>query len=123
MPSEEGESMKRLESLVVAGVAALWCVAPSPAGAEKPALQITPGTSRLDATQRDLAPRRPDVPDARGFVAPLTKRTATGRAGIAGFTVPNPSVGSRATAEPENSGWLGVGFAVEWGVPGRRARD
>jgi hypothetical protein len=115
--------MRHLELLVVASAAALLCVTPPPAAAEKPALEIAPEASRPDATQRDLSPRRPDVPSARGFVAPLTKQTATGQAGIAGFTVPNPSVGSRATAEPENSGWLGVGFAVEWGMPGRRIRD
>jgi len=113
--------MKRL-GLLVALAATTFIAVPS-AEAEKPALEIIPAGTRPDATARDLSRQRPDVPETRGFIAPLTTQTPTGQAGIAGFTVPNPSVGSRATAEPENSGWLGVGFAVEWGVPGRRLRD
>jgi len=82
-----------------------------------------PEGGRPDVIERDPPRRRPDVPETHGFLAPLTKQTNTGRVGIAGFTVPNQSVGSRATSEPESSGWLGAGVVAEWGVSGRRARD
>jgi hypothetical protein len=53
--------------------------------------------------------------DHVGFVAPLSRETASGRAGGAGWTAPNTRAGSRAAADPDNPGWLSFGFAVEWG--------
>jgi hypothetical protein len=53
--------------------------------------------------------------DLPGFVAPLSKETASGRAGVAGWTAPNSPVGSRPAADPDNTGWLSFGFALEWG--------
>jgi len=72
---------------------------------------------------RDLYPARPAVPDAPGFVGPLSKETATGRAGVAGWAAPNVPAGSRGAADPDNPGWLGFGFAAQWGGPSGRARN
>jgi hypothetical protein len=65
--------------------------------------------------QSDLYPYRPAVPYQPGFIEPLSKETATGRMGVAGWTSPNTSAGSRGAADPDNPGWPGLGFAVEWG--------
>jgi hypothetical protein len=71
--------------------------------------------SRSLMPQADLYPHRPPVPYQPGFIEPLSKETATGRMGVAGWTSPNTSAGARAAADPENPGWPGLGFAVEWG--------
>jgi len=63
----------------------------------------------------DLYPHKAPAPYEPGFVAPLTKETATGRMGVAGWTSPNPRVGSRGASDPHNTGWLGVGFGMVWG--------
>jgi hypothetical protein len=65
--------------------------------------------------QADLYPYRPAVPYQPGFIEPLSKETATGRMGVAGWTSPNTSAGSRGAADPDNPGWPGLGFAIEWG--------
>ena len=65
--------------------------------------------------QADLYPHRPAVPYQPGFIEPLSKETATGRMGVAGWTSPNTSAGARGAADPDNPGWPGVGFAIEWG--------
>src|SRR5262249_52945762 len=70
-----------------------------------------------------LDSERPPRPNGPAFVAPLSKETEGGRAGVAGWTSPNTAVGSRAAADPDNSGWLGFGFAMERGgsaVPRKR---
>jgi hypothetical protein len=69
--------------------------------------------------ERDLYPQRPSLPDRPHFFGPLSRDTGTGRAGIAGFSVPNAPVGSRVAGQPDNPGWPGVGFAIEWGRPER----
>ena len=35
--------------------------------------------------------------------------------GGAGWTSPNTSAGARGAADPDNPGWPGLGFAIEWG--------
>ena len=65
--------------------------------------------------QSELYPYRPAVPYQPGFIEPLSKETATGRMGVAGWTSPNTSAGSRGAADPDNPGWPSLGFAVEWG--------
>jgi hypothetical protein len=70
---------------------------------------------RPSAPVRDLYPSRTPVPDIPGFVAPISTRTETGQAGMAGWTAPNMPVGSRGAADPDNPGWLGFGFAAQWG--------
>ena len=72
-------------------------------------------------TDHDLYPYRSPVPYAPGFVSPI--ETNGGRAGIAGWTAPNPPTGSRGAADPDNAGWLGFGFAMEWGGQARRVRN
>jgi hypothetical protein len=82
-----------------------------------------PEGTRPGAPVRDLYPSRTTVPDTPGFVAPFSKRTETGQAGVAGWTAPNLPVGSRVAADPENPGWLGLGFAAQWGGPAGRVRN
>lgn len=65
--------------------------------------------------ERDIQPQRPALPDRPNFIAPLSKETKTGRAGVAGWSAPNPPVGSRVAGDHDNPGWPGVGFAIEWG--------
>jgi hypothetical protein len=65
--------------------------------------------------QTELYPYRPALPYQPGFIDPFTKETATGRMGVAGWTSPNTSAGSRGAADPDNPGWPGLGIAVEWG--------
>jgi hypothetical protein len=69
--------------------------------------------------ERDLYPQRPSLPQRPSFFGPLSRDTGTGRAGVAGFSVPNAPVGSRVAGDPANPGWAGVGFAIEWGRPER----
>ena len=71
--------------------------------------------ARPNMPEADLYPHRPPVSYEPGFVAPLTKETKTGRMGVAGWTSPNTPVGSRGASDPDNVGWLGFGFAMEWG--------
>ena len=79
--------------------------------------------ARPSAPVRDVHPSRTPVPGIPGFVAPLSKQTETGQAGIAGWTAPNLPVGSRGAADPDNPGWLGFGFAAQWGGSAGRARN
>lgn len=78
--------------------------------APPPRERIAPGVP-----ERDLYPQRPSVPHRPNFFRPLSRKTETGRAGVAGFTAPNSPVGSRAAGDHDNPGWPGVGFAIEWG--------
>ena len=64
---------------------------------------------------RDLYPQRPSLPQTPKFIGPLSRPTATGQAGVAGYTAPNPPVGSRVAGDHENPGWPSVGFVIEWG--------
>jgi hypothetical protein len=66
---------------------------------------------------RDLKPQRPALPQRPNFIAPLSKDTRSGRAGVAGWSAPNPPVGSSVGGDHANPGWPGVGFAIEWGRP------
>ena len=105
-------------------------LAPLGALAQPRSLEIVPDSARPNdqgarpgPPVRELYPSRPAVPDAVGFVAPLSSETATGRVGIAGWAVPNVPTGSRGAADPDNPGWLGFGFAAQWGGPQGRARN
>jgi len=68
---------------------------------------------------RDLRPQRPALPARPNFIGPLSKETKSSRAGAAGWSAPNPPVGSRVGGDHDNPGWPGVGFAIEWGRPER----
>jgi hypothetical protein len=71
---------------------------------------VRPGPSA-----RDLYPSRAAVPEALGFVAPLSKDTESGRIGVAGWTAADLPTGSRGATDPDNTGWLGFGLAARWG--------
>ena len=64
---------------------------------------------------RDLYPQRQSLPQQPRFIKPLSRTTATGQAGVAGYTAPNPPVGSRVAGDHDTPGWPGLGFAIEWG--------
>ena len=63
----------------------------------------------------DLSPHKAPAPYEPGFVTPLTKETATGRMGVAGWTSPNPRVGTHSVSDSHRTGWLGFGFGMMWG--------
>ena len=63
----------------------------------------------------DLYPHQAPAPYEPGFVAPLTKESATGRMGVAGWTSPNPRLGARGASDSQDTGWLGFGFGMVWG--------
>ena len=101
----------------IVAVTALGCVLLTPLAISAQGLEFkTPPPQR----QREREPHRGSrttASDLPGFVAPLSKETASGRGGVAGWTAPNTVVGSRAVADPDNPGWLSFGFALEWGSP------
>jgi hypothetical protein len=124
----EGSAMTRsvIGSLCVMA-SLLWT--PSGASPQSRGLEMFP-RDRLNEQSgwpgppvRELYPARPAVPDEPAFIAPLSKETATGRAGIAGWAAPNVPAGSRGAADPDNPGWLGFGFAWQWGASTGRARN
>lgn len=104
-----------LAVLVIGGV--LAAAIPSIARAQVELKSTPPPRERVAPAvpERDLYPQRPSLPDRPHFFGPLSRETGTGRAGIAGFSVPNAPVGSRLAGQPDNPGWAGVGFAIEWG--------
>jgi len=107
-------------AMVVLG--GIGCMLLLPAGVLAQGLDLRTPPEHQDAraqtrpADRDLYPYRPSVPHAPAFLTPFSKRTETGRAGVAGWTAPNTPVGSRGAADPDSSGWLGLGFALQWGA-------
>ena len=82
-------------------------VPPSPWAAPKPT-PPNPGVQELPA------------PETRTFVAPLSRSTRTGRAGIAVWGAPGNSTSQRGPGDPDSVGWAGGGVAAEWGGAPRR---
>ena len=110
------------QSIVALLVAApLLMLAPSVSAQAMDLKTTTPPRERVapSVPDRDLHPQRPALPDRPNFIGPLSRDTKTGRAGVAGFSVSNPPVGSRVAGDHDNPGWPGVGFAIEWGRPER----
>jgi len=111
---------RSIVALLVA--AALLVMLPLRVAAQSLDLKTTPPSRERVAPSvpdRDLRPQRPALPDRPNFIAPLSKPTKSGRAGAAGWSAPNPPVGSRVGGDHDNPGWPGVGFAIEWGRPER----
>ncbi|MEX2223427.1 MAG: hypothetical protein WEG40_16690 [Candidatus Rokuibacteriota bacterium] len=109
-------------SIVALLVAAPLMTLPLSVTAQSMDLKTTPPSRERVAPSvpdRDLRPQRPALPDRPNFIGPLSKDTKTGRAGVAGGSVPNSPVGSRVGGDHDNPGWPGVGFAIEWGRPQR----
>ena len=106
--------------MVIVALSVIGCLLLTPLAAFAQPLDLKmPGREPRSGRFDDLYPHRPPVPYAPAFLGPLSKDMGASRAGIAVWTVPNPAVGSRATADPENTGWLGFGFALEWGGSAR----
>ena len=106
--------------LVIAGL--LAAAIPLRVYAQSMELKSTPPARERVAPsipERDLYPQRPSLPPRPHFFGALSRDTKTGRAGVAGVSVPNAPVGSRVASQPDNPGWAGVGFAIEWGRPER----
>jgi hypothetical protein len=63
----------------------------------------------------------PRVRHDPAYIRPLSVRTqtptATGRAGVAGWTAPNTPAGPPQAGWNEVNGWFALGLAVEWGGP------
>jgi hypothetical protein len=72
--------------------------------------------------ERYIVPLQPPDPSTPRFVTPLSQETETGRAGAAFFSPRNPPVGPRGAVDPDRIGWLGFGFAGEWGASAKRTR-
>ena len=109
-------------SIVVLLVAAPLMLSPLSVAAQSMNLKTAPPPRERVAPSvpdRDLYPQRPALPDRPNFIAPLSKDTKSGRAGVAGWSAPNAPVGSRVGGDHDNPGWPGVGFAIEWGRPER----
>lgn len=109
----------RRQSIVALLVAApLMTLLPLSLAAQSMDLKTTPAPRERVAPavpERDLYPQRPALPNRPNFIGPLSRDTKTGRAGVAGYSAPNPPVGSRVGGDHGNPGWPGVGFAIEWG--------
>lgn len=111
-----------LVASLVARVAAAQQIemkAPEPEPSRPPEI-IVPGPqteiTRPGDTDR-YPPAGPQVPYEPAWVAPMSTRTATGHAGIAGWTSPSIPVGAAQTGHSEVTGWLSFGFAFAWGGP------
>lgn len=109
----------RIPSIVVLlVVAAPLAVLPASASADSLDLKTHPAERERVAPSvpdRDLYPQRQSLPQRPQFIKPLSRSTATGQAGVAGYTAPNPPVGSRVAGDHDSVGWPSVGFAIEWG--------
>jgi hypothetical protein len=64
----------------------------------------------------DYYPRTPGVRHDPAFIGPLSRKTQTGRVGVAGWTSPASPVGA-SQLHGEITGWLALGVAIEWGGP------
>jgi hypothetical protein len=109
---------RSIVALLVA--ASLLMMLPLSVAAQSMDLKTTPPSRERVAPSvpdRDLHPQRPALPSRPNFIAPLSGSTTSGRAGVAGWSAPNPPVGSRVGGDHDNPGWPGVGFAIEWGRP------
>jgi hypothetical protein len=92
----------------------------------QPELKVLP-PPLYDETTRplpdaDVYPQRgAHVDHDPAFIEPFTRTyqttTSTGRMGLAGWTSPNPPVGSPAREWRENTGWFALGFSVTWDGP------
>ena len=108
----------RQRSIAALLVAVPLMMLPLAVGAQSMDLKTTPPPRERvapSAPDRDLQPWRPALPNRPKFIAPLSKDTKSGRAGVAGWSAPNPALGSRMAGDHENPGWPGMGYAIEWG--------
>ncbi|HKX04331.1 MAG TPA: hypothetical protein VJX71_17680, partial [Methylomirabilota bacterium] len=103
----------RIPSIVVLlVVAAPLAVLPASVSADSLDLKTHPAERERVAPSvpdRDLYPQRQSLPQRPQFIKPLSRSTPTGQAGVAGYTAPNPPVGSRVSGDHDNVGWPSVG--------------
>ena len=92
----------------------------------EPELRVLPPPLYEETTRplpdADVYPQRgAHVDHDPAFIEPFTRTyqttTSTGRMGLAGWTSPNPPVGSPAREWRENTGWFALGFSVTWDGP------
>lgn len=98
----------------IVAVATLGCMFLAPLAISAQGLELKSPAPERPREREPHGASRTTAIDLPGFVAPLSKETANGRAGVAGWTAPNTPVGSRAGAESDHTGWLSFGFAFEW---------
>ena len=89
--------------------------APAPSR-ERPVIPPGDHQQATRPSDADYYPRTPGVRQDPGFVSRLSRKTATGRAGLAGWTSPATPVAA-LQLNREVTGWFVLGFAVEWGGP------
>ncbi len=77
--------------------------------------------SRPRPPERDLYPHWSTLPDAPTFLRSLSMQTKTGRAGVAVWMAPYAPA-PYGPLDPDRAGWLGFGFATEWGGSVKRTR-
>jgi len=99
----------------IVAISVLGCMLLTPLAIPAQSLDLKTPAPQRSREREPHGGSRTTASDLPGFVAPLSKETASGRAGVAGWTAPNPPVGSRAAAAPDNTGWLSFGVALEWG--------
>jgi hypothetical protein len=105
---------------VAAGLALLILLAMLPAGASADSFDLKTHPSQRERVapplpDRDLYPQRQSLPQQPRFIKPLSRTTATGQAGLAGYTAPSAPVGSRVAGDHDTPGWPSLGFTIEWG--------
>lgn len=95
---------------------------PAPTATRERALEpgvIAPALAReerpIDAD--NYQPHGGRVPLEPGFFRGLSTKTATGRVGIAGWTVPSVPAGGQVGGWWEHNGWFAIGFSVTWDAP------
>jgi hypothetical protein len=91
---------------------------PVPREAEPRLIVPGPQTERTRPPDADVYPQGTKVIHDPAFIEPLSTKTATGRAGVSGWTAPNQPVASEASGFREVNGWFALGFSFTWdGAP------
>ena len=109
----------KVQTMVALALCASAAGFPLNAPAQPLSLQSPPRQPRevgpSEPLVRDLYPQRTPVGQGPHFVAPLSRETSAGRMGVAGWTSQPVPTGSRLSSEPDSSGWLAGGVAMEIG--------
>ena len=109
--------MRVLAITAYCSVSALLLLAPA-APAEPLKLDAPPAISPRPTPvlpRPDSAVQQIPTPDGPVFVPGLSRATRSGRMGLAAWSAPGRAVGQRGPGDPDQVGWVGAGFAVEWG--------
>jgi hypothetical protein len=127
--------MKNMRTMMLGALLGLALLSAAPAHAQQvdiavPAPEpkreplIIPPGDHEQATRPSDADYYANPPRVRhdpAFIGPASSKTetptGTGRAGVAGWTSPNPPVGPAQTGWRDVTGYFAFGIAIEWGGP------